>query len=154
MSVQKARGRRCWLFTSDPTRYHWDTLFVKGKELWNGIKSDAGQRYLRQAHRGDLVVCYHGPPSRSVYATAFVASEPYPDPHAHPKGKRKRFLVVDLKAGHLLPRIVPFKELKGNRALRRMRFLKRSRLAVSPLSEEEYNEILRVAGVHLGPLFP
>lgn len=151
MSVQKARGGRCWLFTSDPTRYHWDTLFVKGKELWNGIRNDAGQRYLRQAHRGDQVVCYHGPPVRSVYATASVASEPYPDPHTH--GKRKRFLVVDLKAVHLLPRILPLKELKGNRALRRMRFLQRPRLAVSPLTEQEYNEILRLAGVQLGPLF-
>lgn len=151
MRAEPTRGSRHWLLASDPTRYHWDTLFVKGKELWNGIKNDAAQRYLRQAHKGDQVVCYHGPPERSVYALATIASEPYPDPYAH--GKGKRFLAVDLKAGQMLPRPIPLKELKENRPLRRMRFLARPRLAVSPLKEEEYNEILRLGGVQVGPLF-
>lgn len=134
---------RHWFFTADPTRYHWDTLFVKGKELWDGIQSTAAQRYLKQVRKGDHVVCYHGAPARSVYALASVASEPYPDPHR----TGKQFLVVDLKAVQRLPRPVPVKELKLNRALRRMRFLARPRLAVSPLTEQEYQEILRMAGV-------
>lgn len=143
---------RYWFFTADPTRYHWDTLFVKGKELWHGIQSSPAQRYLKQVRKGDQVVCYHGPPARSVYALAAVASDPYPDLHE----AAKRLLVVDLKAVHQLPRAVPLKELKSNRALRRLRFLARPRLSVSPLTEPEYREILRMAGVPpSGPgLFP
>lgn len=137
---------RHWLFTADPTRYHWDTLFVKGKELWNGVKSTAAQRYLKQVRKGDHVLCYHGPPDRSVYAQALVASDPYPDPY-HPS---KKLLAVDLKAVQRLPRPVSLKELKQNRVLRRMRFFTRPRLTVSPLSEQEYNEILRMAGIITG----
>ena len=136
---------RHWFFVADPTDYHWDTLFVKGKELWDGIQSSAAQRYLKQVRKGDQVLCYHSAPERSVYALAAVASDPYPDPQAPAKG----FLVVDLKALQRLPRAVPLKELKLNPALRRMRFLARPRLAVSPLSEQEYNEILRMAGMPL-----
>lgn len=134
---------RYWLFTTDPSRYHWDTLFVKGKELWDGIRSAPAQRYLKQVHKGDQVVCYHGPPMRTLYALAAVASDPYPDPY----GRGKGFLAVDLKAVQRLPRAVPLKELKSNPVLRRMKFLARRRLAVSPLRETEYQEILRLGGV-------
>lgn len=146
--VEASRLSRYWLFSADPTRYHWDTLFVKGKELWSDVGNSTAQRYLKQVQKGDKIICYHGPPERALYALATVASDPYPNPEEHSK---KRSLVVDLKASERLPRRVPLKELKLNRALRRMRFLARPRLAVSPIREQEYNEILRMAGVPLSP---
>jgi predicted RNA-binding protein with PUA-like domain len=135
------------MFATDPAVYHWDTLFVKGKELWDNIRSDAALRYLKQVRRGDHVVCYHSAPERSAYALATIASDPYPDPHR----RDKKRLVVDLKAMQRLPRTVPIKDMKANRALRRMKLLARPRLAVSPLTEPEYNEILRLGGVSAGP---
>src|SRR5229473_3464856 len=27
--------RHYWIFSADPHHYHWDTLFVKGKEMWH-----------------------------------------------------------------------------------------------------------------------
>lgn len=138
---------RYWLFATDPSVYHWDTLFVKGKELWNHIRSDAALRYFKQVRRGDHVLCYHGPPERSLYAQAVVASDPYADPYA----RGKNLLAVDLKAVQRLPRVVPFKEMKANRILRRMKYLARPRVAVAPVTEAEYNEVLRIAGVSLGP---
>ena len=134
---------RFWIFAADPTRYHWDTLFVKGKELWDGIRNLASQRYLKQVHKGDRIMCYHGAPARSVYALAVAASDPYP----HPDERQKKFLVIDLKAVERLPRPVPHKELKNNRMLRRMRFLAKPRQALAPLTEHEYNEILRLSGL-------
>jgi predicted RNA-binding protein with PUA-like domain len=138
-----------WFFAADPARYHWDTLFVKGKEMWDGVRNAAALRYLKQVKRGDSVVCYHGPPDRVVYATATVASDAYANPFSREKGS----LVVDLKAGQRLPRAVPVKELKENPVLRRIKFLARPRVSVTPLHEREYNEILRLAGVPVGPLY-
>ena len=45
---------RRWLLAVDPRVYHWDTLFVKGKEMWRqrGHKPDA-LRQLKQVHKGD-----------------------------------------------------------------------------------------------------
>ena len=138
---------RHWLFATDPAIYHWDTLFVKGKEMWNHVRSDAALRHFKHVRRGDTVLCYHGPPERSIYAQAVVASDPYPDPYA----RGKNHLAVDLKAVQRLPRVVTVKEMKANRLLKRMKFLARPRVAVAPVTEHEYNEVLRVAGVSLGP---
>jgi predicted RNA-binding protein with PUA-like domain len=61
-------------------------------------------------------------------------------------------LVVDLKADQVLPRPVLYKELKLNRALRKMKLLAEPRLPLSPVSEEIYNEILRMAGLPVVPM--
>lgn len=152
MSATRAPHKRHhWLFAVDPRQYHWDTLFVKGKEMWRGAaaKADA-QRTLKQVRAGDRVLCYHGTPDRSVYAIAQVTRDPYPDPH-DPESKR---LVVDLRAMVRLPRHVPLEELRSNRALRKVKFLKNVRLTISAVSDEEYQEILRVAGIEAVPGMP
>jgi len=133
-----------WIFAVDPRQYHWDTLFVKGKEMWRGAGTKPGVlRLLKQVRRGDRVLCYHGPPDRQIYALAQVTRDAYPDP-LDPTGKS---LTIDLRALERLPRHVRLAELKANRALRKLKFLKDVRRPVSPVSESEYEEILRMAGI-------
>ena len=146
-----AQKRHHWLFAVDPHHYHWDTLFVKGKEMWRGAgsKPDA-LRQLKHVRHGDRVLCYHGAPDRSLYAIAEVTRDPYPDPH-DAKGKS---LVVDLRALEKLPRVVRLEELRADRALRKVKFLKNLRLIICPLSDEEYQEMLRMAGIVPAPGLP
>ena len=143
--------RHHWIFSADPHHYHWDTLFVKGKEMWRGAngKPDA-LRQIKQVRRGDRVLCYHGPPDRSLYALVEVTRDPYPDPY-DPKGKN---LAIDLRSLEKLPRVVTLVELRANRALRKLKFAKNIRLLVSPVSDEEYQEILRMAGITPQPGIP
>jgi len=140
-----------WLLAVDPRVYHWDTLFVKGKEMWRhaGNRPEA-LRQLKQVHRGDRALCYHGKPEHALYALAEVTREPYPDP-VDPETKK---LVMDLRAIERLPRQVKLPELRENRLLRKIKFLKNTRLTICPLSEEEYAEILRMAGVVASPGIP
>lgn len=140
-----------WLLAVDPRVYHWDTLFVKGKEMWRqgGSKPDA-LRQLKQVHKGDRALCYHGKPEHSVYALAEVTRDPYPDPH-DPDAKK---LVTDLRAIERLPRQVTLAEMREDRALRKIKFLKNTRLTICPLTEEEYAEILRLAGIVASPGIP
>lgn len=107
-------------------------------------------RQLKQVHKGDRALCYHGKAEHSVYALAEVSRDPYPDPH-HPDDKR---LVMDLRAVERLPRQVPLAEMRENRLLRKIKFLKDTRLTICPLSEEEYSEILRMAGIVASPGIP
>ena len=143
--------RQYWLFCVDPHHYHWDPLFVKGKEMWRGAGSRADAlRQLKHVRRGDRVLCYHGAPERSLYALAEVTRDPYLDPQ-DPKGKN---LVADLRAMERLPRSLPLEELRANPALRKVKFLKNVRLLVSSLTDEEYEEMLRMAGVVARPGLP
>lgn len=143
--------RHCWIFSADPHHYHWDTLFVKGKEMWHGAegKPDA-IRALKQVRKGDRVLCYHSAPERSLYSIAEVTRDPYPDPH-DPKEKN---LVADLRAFERLPRQVMLAELRANRALRKMKLLKNVRVLISSITDEEYLEILRMSGIVATPGIP
>ncbi len=136
---------------TDPHDYHWDTLFVKGKEMWHGASSRPDAlRQLKQVRRGDRVLCYHGAPERSLYALAEVTRDPYPDPH-DAEGKN---LVADLRAMERLPRQVSLAEMRANPALRKVKFLKNVRLLISPIIPIEYQEILRMAGIVASPGLP
>ncbi len=136
---------------TDPHDYHWDTLFVKGKEMWHGASSRPDAlRQLKQVRRGDRVLCYHGAPERSLYALAEVTRDPYPDPH-DAEGKN---LVADLRAMERLPRQVSLAEMRANPALRKVKFLKNVRLLISPITPIEYQEILRMAGIVASPGLP
>lgn len=149
--TQTPHKPRRWLFAVDPRVYHWDTLFVKGKEMWRqaGNRLDA-MRLLKQVKRGDRVLCYHGRPDHALYALAEVSRDPYADPQ-DPEGKR---LAVDLRAMERLPRQVTLAELRENRALRKIKFLKNTRMTICPLAEEEYSEVLRMAGIIAAPGIP
>jgi len=143
--------RHYWIFSADPHHYHWDTLFVKGKEMWHGAagKPDA-IRALKQVRRGDRVLCYHSAPERSLYSIAEVTRDPYPDPH-DPKEKN---LVADLRAFERLPRQVSLAELRENRMLRKMKLLKNVRVLITAITTEEYLEILRMSGIVATPGIP
>ena len=105
----------------DPHNYHWDTLFVKGKEMWRGAGSRARRLARAQAGaQGDRVLCYHAAPERALYALAEVTRDPYPDPHA-PESKA---MVADLRALERLPRQVSLAELRENPSLRKVKFLR------------------------------
>src|ERR1700727_235198 len=143
--------RHYWIFSADPHHYHWDTLFVKGKEMWHGAagKQDA-IRALKQVRKGDRVLCYHSAPERALYAIAEVTRDPYPDPH----DRESKMMVADLRAMERLPRQLSLDELRANPSVRKVKFLKNVRLIISQVTEEEYQEILRMAGIVATPGLP
>jgi predicted RNA-binding protein with PUA-like domain len=150
MTLPAAKPKR-WLLAVDPRVYHWDTLFVKGKEMWRhaGNRPDA-LRQLKLVRKGDRALCYHGKPEHAIYALAEVSRDPYPDPHDAESKK----LVTDLRAIERLPRQVTLAELRASKALRKVKFLKNTRLTICPLTEEEYAEVLRLAGIVASPGIP
>jgi predicted RNA-binding protein with PUA-like domain len=150
-TISPPTHRRYWLFSTDPHHYHWDTLFVKGKEMYRTPRARPETlRVLKQTRRGDRVLCYHAAPERALYAIAEVARDPYPDPH-DPGSKN---VVIDLRAVERLPRQVTLDELRRNRALRRVKFLKNVRLPITGITEAEYTDLLRMAGLVAQPGIP
>jgi predicted RNA-binding protein with PUA-like domain len=43
--------RHHWIFSADPHHYHWDTLFVKGKEMWHGAEGKPDLRAFERLPR-------------------------------------------------------------------------------------------------------
>ena len=149
--MEQTVERRYWILLSDPRQYHWDTLFVKGKEMWRGAGTRLPvRRLLKVMRRGDRVLAFHGTPDRWVYALAEVTRDPYADP-GDPAGKA---MIIDLRALERIPQPVRLTEMRENPLLRHLKFLKAPRTTVSPVSEAEYREILRMGGIVPMPGLP
>jgi len=132
-----------WFFLSDPESYHFDRLFETKREVWDGVFGTAAQNYLGQMRKGELILGYHTAPEKQVVAQLAAVSDPYQNPEV----KDKKNWVVDVKGIKKLPRPVPLAELKANKKLARMKLFQMVRpIAVSPLTEEEYEEIVRMGG--------
>ncbi|MNC99312.1 hypothetical protein D3C83_175650 [compost metagenome] len=59
-----------------------------------------------------------------------------------------------MRALERLPRAVPLAELRANRDLKKLKLLKNVRAIISPVTETEYQEILRMAGIVAAPGLP
>lgn len=149
--METTAERQYWILSSDPRQYHWDTLFVKGKEMWRGAGSKPQvTRVVKRLRRGDRVLAYHGTPDRHVYALAEVTRDPYVDP-GDPEGKA---MIIDLRALERLQQPVSLAALKSNPLLHHLKFLRHPRIPISPLTEAEYREVLRMGGIVPTPGLP
>jgi len=129
-----------WFFLSDPDSYHYDELFRKKRETWDGVLGSMAQKHVAQIKKGDRLLGYHTAPEKSVYCELRALGAPYQNPELKEKN-----LVVDLAPVRKLKRPVPLAELKANPKLKGMKLFRLFRpIAVSPLTPAEYNEILRL----------
>ncbi len=132
-----------WLFKSDAEHYGFSDLLRDGRAVWDGVSNNLALKHLRAARPGDAVLIYHTGDEKSIVGMAEVASEPYADP----KQKNPRLAVVDVKAGRALPRRVPLGEIKKEPSLRDFDLVRLPRLSVMPVSEAQWNTLMKLAGV-------
>jgi predicted RNA-binding protein with PUA-like domain len=152
---------RHWLIKSEPSEFSFDDLWAaRGRRTcWDGVRNYQARNFMRDGMRvGDRVLYYHSNAEPSgVVGVAEVVREAYPDPtqfepgHAHhdPRSDPEdpRWCMVDVRALERLPRVVTLAELKANPRLEAMAVVQRgSRLSVTPVTEAEYEEVLRMAG--------
>jgi len=131
-----------WLVKSDPDTYSWMDL-VKDKETsWDGIRNYAARLHLRAMKKGDIVLVYHSGGESTIVGTATVTKEFYQDPTT----KDDAWVSVGLKAGKSLKKPISLSEIKSNKKLKDIKLIKISRLSVMPLTEGEYEEILKMSG--------
>jgi predicted RNA-binding protein with PUA-like domain len=129
-----------WFFLSDPDSYHYDELFKKKREVWDGILGSMAQKHIASIKKGDRILGYHTAPEKSVYCELRALGSPYQNPELKEKN-----LVVDVAPARKLKRPVPLAELKASRKLKGMKLFKFFRpIAVSPLTQAECKEILRL----------
>lgn len=130
-----------WLMKSEPDEYSWEDLIRDGKTAWSGVRNFAAAKNMRSMVKGDQVFFYHSREGLAVVGIMEIAREHYPDPAA----QNDKFVLVDVAPLKPLPRPVTLGEIKANPALAEMPLVKQSRLSVSPVSAEQWTEIVRMA---------
>jgi predicted RNA-binding protein with PUA-like domain len=131
-----------WFVKSEPSVYSYADLERDGKTVWDGVRNNTAAIHLRTMKVGDEVFYYHSNEGLEIVAIAKVVREAFPDA-SDPKG---RYVAVELAPVRRLRKPVTLAQLKANPALANMAVLRLFRISVSPVTDEEWAEILKMAG--------
>jgi predicted RNA-binding protein with PUA-like domain len=146
-----------WLMKSEPETFGYADLVRKRREGWDGVRSYQARNYLRAMQRGDLAIFYHSnasPPGAAGICKVVRAAEPDPtqfdpsshyyDPTSNPVDPRWDWVTV---APVRELRFVPLDELRAIPEMATSPLVARgNRLSVLPLTDEQFDAIVRTAG--------
>lgn len=143
-----------WLMKSEGDCYSIDDLKKDKTAPWTGVRNFQARNYMREMKIGDKILFYHsnGEPS-GVYGIATVSSVIHADAtaldrkdeHFDPKSTKDRPIweCVDVSFESKLPRPISLDDMKKRKKLAGMIVLKKgSRLSVTPVTKEEYEDIV------------
>ncbi|MCS6917127.1 MAG: EVE domain-containing protein [Chitinophagales bacterium] len=130
----------CWLCKSDPDEYGWDDLVREGSTDWTGVRNYAARNHLKAMRKGDHVLFYHTGNQSAVVGICRVSKEAFPDPTA----SEGQWIAVGLKPVKPFRKPVSLQEIKKEPRLKNMALVRIGRLSVQPVSEEEFELILKM----------
>ena len=131
-----------WFVKSEPSVYSYADLERDGRTVWDGVRNNTAALHLKAMKVGDEVFYYHSNEGLEIVAIAKVVKEAFPDA-SDPTG---RYVAVELAPVRRLKQPVTLAQLKANPKLANMAVLRLFRISVSPVTDAEWAEILRMAG--------
>ncbi|MGQ5702144.1 EVE domain-containing protein [Sandaracinobacteroides sp. A072] len=131
-----------WLLKSEPNVYSWDDLVKEGETVWNGVRNAQASNNLKAMAEGDEAFFYHSNIGKAVVGICRISRTAYPDP----TDDTGRWVAVSVKPVRKLDGVVTLADMKANPALAALQLIRQSRLSVVPVRDDEWVEILRMAG--------
>ena len=128
-----------WLMKSEPHVYSWEDLVRDGATDWDGVRNNAARLHLRAMQPGDEAFFYHSGDEKQVVGIMTITGPGKPDGE---DGAWVKVPVVPVRK--LNP--VTLKAVKAEPSLARMELIRQSRLSVSPVRDEEWATVLKMAG--------
>ncbi len=129
-----------WLMKSEPGSYSWDDLVGDGATEWDGVRNPAARLHLRAMKAGDEAFFYHSGDVRAAVGIMRISRDARPDP------KDSNWVSVAVEPMRPLADSVTLKAIKAEPKLAKMELIRQSRLSVSPVRDEEWKTILKMAG--------
>ncbi len=127
-----------WLVKQEPESYSFSDFQKEGKTDWTGVRNFTARNNLKEMKVGDKVFYYHSGGEKAVVGLARVSKTAFPDPTAD----EGSWVAVELEAGKSVKNPVTLAAIKANPKLAEMKLVKLSRLSVSPVTREEFEEIV------------
>ena len=132
-----------WLLKSEPSSWSWDQQVKAGAKgtFWNGVRNHSAKLNLMAMKKGENGFFYHSNEDKAVVGIVEIIKTYYPD-HTDESGK---FGMVDVKAVKALKKPVTLAEIKAHPKLSKMALVKKSRISVVPVAEDELALVLQLA---------
>jgi predicted RNA-binding protein with PUA-like domain len=132
-----------WLVKSEPSVYPWEQFEKDKQTFWDGVRNYAARNNLKAMKKGEEVLYYHSNEGLAVVGIAKVVKESYQDPSTDDE----RWVAVDLKPFKKLETPVTLSTIKKDKRLAGMALVRISQLSVQPVSDEEWQAIMELAGL-------
>lgn len=130
-----------WLIKSEPSAYSWDQLVKDKKTSWTGVRNFQAQINLKAMKVGDRCFFYHSGEGKEIVGIAEVVKAAYPDA----TDKEGKSVTVDVKAVEPVKTPVTLAAIKADPKFKEMKLVRQSRLSVSPVSDEHWKLLLKMA---------
>ena len=131
-----------WLLKSEPIKYSWEQLEKDKKTFWDGVRNYAARNNLRAMKKGDLAFFYHSNEGLEIVGIVKIIKEAYQDPTT----KEEAWVAVDVAPFKKLKKPVTLAQIKSDKRLQNIALVKLSRLSVQPVTSEEWDLIIELAG--------
>lgn len=131
-----------WLIKSEPFKYSWEQFEKDKQTFWDGVRNYAARNHLKAMKKGDLVFFYHSNEGTEIVGIAKVAKEAYQDPTT----QEETWVAVDFKPHKKLKNPVSLSQIKADKRLANMALVRLGRLSVQPVTDEEWNIVMQMAG--------
>ncbi len=128
-----------WLMKSEPDVYSWDDLVRDQATDWDGVRNNAARLHLRAMKPGDEAFFYHSGDVKAVVGIMKVTGGGKPD------GEDGAWVKVPVAPAKPLDPVT-LKDIKAEPKLAAMELVRQSRLSVSPVRDEEWALVLKMAG--------
>jgi predicted RNA-binding protein with PUA-like domain len=126
-----------WLIKSEPFVYSFAQLVADRRTRWDGIRNYEARNNLRAMKKGDLALFYHSNEGKEIVGVAKVVRAAYPDPTTDDD-----WAAVDVAPAFALKKPVTLAQVKAHPKLSKMALVKKSRISVVPVTDQEYSLVL------------
>jgi len=130
-----------WILKTEPTTYSFERLLKDRRTVWDGVSNPLALKHLGEMAVGDQVLVYHTGDEKAAVGLARVVRAAYADP----KANDSKLVVVDLEAGHPLPKPVTLAAVKADPAFADLALVRMGRLSVVPVKPEQWKRLLAMA---------
>ena len=135
------KKNKFWLLKSEPSTWSWDDQVKEKTTMWDGVRNYQARNNLIKMKKGDLCFFYHSVSEKSIVGIVEVVKESYPDP----TDKSGKFVAVDVKTKSKIKQAISLEIIKNTAGLENIALLKQSRLSVMPISNKEWNLIIKLS---------
>ncbi len=127
-----------WLMKSEPGTYSWADLVADGGTEWDGVRNNAARLHLKAMKPGDQALFYHSGDERAVVGIMKITGA------GKPEGEDGSWVKVPVAPVRPLTPVT-LAAIKAEPRLAKMELVRQSRLSVSPVRDEEWATILKLA---------
>ena len=130
-----------WLLKSEPKTWSWNDQVREKTTMWEGVRNYQARNNLIKMKKGDLCFFYQSVSEKSIVGIVEVVKKSYPDP----TDKSGKFVVVNVKTKSKIKQAISLEIIKNTAGLENIPLLKQSRLSVMPISNKEWNIIIKLS---------